>query len=801
MALNYEPLDVESYEIRMLTILPATPDSIVRCTLEKTNLISPAKYAALSYCWGDPNITTNICINNVEIAVTVNLADALQKLRLLGVTRVWADALCINQADRQEKSHQIRNMKLVYSKADETYSWLGREGTDGSTAAMLFLETLLLAQDESALADVPHTHTPRTDYTSPRPSDAQPASMIVAPPSTHETAIQNVSCQRCLREARFRALHKFFERPYWKRRWVIQEIAVSSRVEILCGRARMTLRDMEAAITLCRRSCYWHAETEMLYLFIQRIMEFRHAYQAQLAPSLCKAITMSQKFISTDPRDIFFALLGICHDGLELVPTPNYQQPVEVIARDITRALLPKKKYLEIVLLNRLTETGIRPAPLPSWVPVGFTADLPEDSYALANKKLASWGEMQMPDAIAANCDTFQVLGLTIGTIVAATSTTDRKGISEGSLSQSFEPIQSSDTSAPPTAYYKSDSETLAALFSCLITREKYTMGAWARFHSPMRPSAARSPKFVDRVRFHMVWHACCLYLAGRNITRWSMSWSPLTCCLLSSRKAASHGYDVESAEDKDLVMQGLFVQWFEANATFMVQGRALKEWTKLHNFWIFLMGMFDSLAGLTLICVVAGFELTFGLYMEHVIRISQGHLIAIALCLIVLGVAKLSFFVIYRYKVFHLLRKIWVNMPGVLQTPKKLVLSDKGFTGMAGSEAQPGDKICFLAGRNSPVVLRERRRGDRMQYTVVGESYVYLSVPDRKSYSGFIDQKTDKELINGIYFERRFDTILCVPRLWAAEDRSRECVNAEERRRCIERYREEGMLQRFELV
>ena len=104
MELNYEPLDVENYEIRMLTILPTTLDSIVRCTLEKTSLINPTKYAALSYCWGDPNTRTKIFVNNVEITVTTNLADALQQLRLLGVTRVWADALCINQSDRQEKA-------------------------------------------------------------------------------------------------------------------------------------------------------------------------------------------------------------------------------------------------------------------------------------------------------------------------------------------------------------------------------------------------------------------------------------------------------------------------------------------------------------------------------------------------------------------------------------------------------------------------------------------------------------------------------------------------------------------------
>jgi len=245
---------------------------------------------------------------------------------------------------------------------------------------------------------------------------------------------------------------------------------------------------------------------------------------------------------------------------------------------------------------------------------------LPEDSYALVNEQLASWGELQMPDTIAENCDVFQVLGCTIGTVVAATSTTDRKGKSEGSQNQSFERIQSSDTSAPSTAYYKSENETLAALVSCLTTREELTVNDQVWYYTHLRHSLAKPPKFSDRVRRHIVWHAFCLYLEGRNIARWSMSWSPLTCCLLSRRKVARHEYDSESGEEEYLTTQGLLVQWFEANATFMVQGRALRDWANQRNFWIFLMRMLDSLGGLMFICATAGFELTFWWSFQHVI-------------------------------------------------------------------------------------------------------------------------------------------------------------------------------------
>lgn len=100
----YEPLDVENYEFRILTILPGLPTSTVRCNLTKASLIRPGDFAALSSCWGDPNAKDSIVINGTSAEVTVNLRDALLQLRSMGIGQIWADAVCINQADRQERS-------------------------------------------------------------------------------------------------------------------------------------------------------------------------------------------------------------------------------------------------------------------------------------------------------------------------------------------------------------------------------------------------------------------------------------------------------------------------------------------------------------------------------------------------------------------------------------------------------------------------------------------------------------------------------------------------------------------------
>ncbi|KAF2719329.1 HET-domain-containing protein, partial [Polychaeton citri CBS 116435] len=83
-------------------------------------------YEALSYTWGSPHLTNRMFCNGVAIAITRNLASALHKLRSPTSTRyVWADAICINQHDRQERADQVAKMLHIYQKASSVTAWLG----------------------------------------------------------------------------------------------------------------------------------------------------------------------------------------------------------------------------------------------------------------------------------------------------------------------------------------------------------------------------------------------------------------------------------------------------------------------------------------------------------------------------------------------------------------------------------------------------------------------------------------------------------------------------------------------------
>jgi Heterokaryon incompatibility protein (HET) len=138
--------------IRLLRLMPNKDENaVIKCQLFNYCLESDMKgihlYEALSYVWGNPDETVPIFIDDNRVfRVTKNLHSALLRLRSHSFERiVWADAVCINQADDQEKARQILRMTKIYGQASRVIIWLG-EGIDDSDQA--FEDIRNAAEDE-----------------------------------------------------------------------------------------------------------------------------------------------------------------------------------------------------------------------------------------------------------------------------------------------------------------------------------------------------------------------------------------------------------------------------------------------------------------------------------------------------------------------------------------------------------------------------------------------------------------------------------------------------------------------------
>jgi hypothetical protein len=134
--LPYQPLDLQSFEIRVLNLeWDGRQSRPLFGTLDHVSLVDPGPYLALSYCWGDRKNSKSMEISprpgaaQLQVNITDNLASALLALwnRLEdGAThlRIWVDAICINQNDTYERSQQVQVMRQIYSKATSVVAWV-----------------------------------------------------------------------------------------------------------------------------------------------------------------------------------------------------------------------------------------------------------------------------------------------------------------------------------------------------------------------------------------------------------------------------------------------------------------------------------------------------------------------------------------------------------------------------------------------------------------------------------------------------------------------------------------------------
>src|SRR6266550_313195 len=104
--------------VRLLEILPGEASSPMSCDIFHTSLSTHPQYEALSYAWGNPDFSHIISVNSSCLAVSTNLHEALQRLRLpLEKRTMWIDAICIDQANVAERSQQVGMMQNIFSHA------------------------------------------------------------------------------------------------------------------------------------------------------------------------------------------------------------------------------------------------------------------------------------------------------------------------------------------------------------------------------------------------------------------------------------------------------------------------------------------------------------------------------------------------------------------------------------------------------------------------------------------------------------------------------------------------------------
>lgn len=212
---KYERL--ESFETRLLRLHPSSghgfakspSGSLETIRLHDNNRSALTQFEALSYSWGNEAADRTLSLGNTPFFIKPNLEAALREFSKGKVERLlWIDAICINQADLNERNEQVRMMSLIYQQAARVIIWIGPRWTGGkgfvTDAIQGFTQRQRTGADSEKLAaflDNPHNRieTERhlgffSDYTEAKAIDYTGGHWPV--------------------------LVDFFDRPWWRRVWV-----------------------------------------------------------------------------------------------------------------------------------------------------------------------------------------------------------------------------------------------------------------------------------------------------------------------------------------------------------------------------------------------------------------------------------------------------------------------------------------------------------------------------------------------------------------------------------------------------
>ncbi|KAL8366326.1 hypothetical protein RB595_004883 [Gaeumannomyces hyphopodioides] len=351
-AYTYQPLPNET--IRILTLRGGNPKDPLTGVLELVTIDDIGAFEPLSYVWGDPKLTHKIRLPTAELAITASLYHALRRLQLpTGPRRVWADQICINQKNEEERSQQVQFMDRIYRGGSSVKVWLGLD--EGNLAEEAFGLVRKLAGLLANNRDHPIFGTASTDEGGEQ-STWQPLKNIIA-------------------------------LPWFRRGWIVQEIGTRAPATLFWGEAEMAWGELW---DVCEKLAEYHhlrlkfgvATSEIKYLY-RRFVEPEQSNRHDNRFSFLYELHRARHLKVTDDRDRVFAMLGHYairngrNRGLEALKA-NYSSSVNKVYTDVAARALDGDDE-SLITLGAVQHASLpfaaiswwrrRERALPSWAP------------------------------------------------------------------------------------------------------------------------------------------------------------------------------------------------------------------------------------------------------------------------------------------------------------------------------------------------------------------------------------------------------------------------------------------------
>ncbi|KAF2431460.1 hypothetical protein EJ08DRAFT_587342, partial [Tothia fuscella] len=300
MANNTEETKLPQYSYRRLAhadslrILCVKPSQDVAAALDcelihesrseiMTDFGLDRNYEAVSYTWGytwsPSHFSEKLFCDGMTafLSITPVVDMMLRHLRKKYRTRrLWIDAVCLNQNDNQEKEVQVQCMDQIYHEAKKVHVWLGSKPENAATQMFAFIRASIIVSEQN-----------------------QNKPLAVHDPSVLSGSIPSKEIQAVL------------QLPWFRRRWVLQEVANGHDITIHCGHAKMPWLSFQAGLNLLHENG-----------ILNRINLSKMALDAlavvtaisEKKNSILDLVWNHHATECSDLRDRLFALIGMAND-------------------------------------------------------------------------------------------------------------------------------------------------------------------------------------------------------------------------------------------------------------------------------------------------------------------------------------------------------------------------------------------------------------------------------------------------------------------------------------------------------
>lgn len=338
---------LEKRQMRLLKLYPPQDRDNVQGSICVVDLDSDIPYEAISYVWGNPDLTEKIMIDQSTVRITSSLYRALLDVRLKNTTRViWVDGICINQDDPEEKAEQVRYMPTIYARASHVMIYLGPGRPDTVLALPLFLRIL----------------------------DLFARSRLTEEKFLYEDEIVSLGLPPGGDNA-WDALRLLASRAWFRRTWTVQEFVAAKDAFFLIGNVSIPwqvllygLRAASKTGLLCMMSHESRTLDKMMSALgpWSQLIRLRTEYRSGNRLPLIELLRVLSKQEVSRPVDRLFALQGLSIEAEELAKNVDYLSP---------QAELYEKYASNFILNGHLEEVlcqaghAQQTLKLPSWVP------------------------------------------------------------------------------------------------------------------------------------------------------------------------------------------------------------------------------------------------------------------------------------------------------------------------------------------------------------------------------------------------------------------------------------------------